>query len=171
MSFEMTLIGNRALQEKARVKSLLECNYFSESYGLALSEQEAYELIAARNLSLKTTARFEFGGAVLQKLIAAFCSSSYVDTKTYAQTLSDLVEVFYTYKGEFSDLLSDDELIDLMAQAFEKYSGGSVEKLSGDLLFDMARNVRAGHDPFYEEEITLDEDELYEQEKRAEQNG
>ncbi len=166
----MTLLGNQALLEKAQIKSLLECNTISEAYGLALNEQEAEEVAAARELALKTTGRFEFGGAVLQKLIAAFCSSSYVDTKTYAQTLSDLVEVFYTYKNEFLDLMNDDELIALMAGAFEKYAGGSVEKLAGDLLYDMAKNVRAGYDPFYEEPVALDEDERYEQEKRRERN-
>lgn len=58
------------------------------------------------------------------------------------ETLHDLLEMFYNYKNETLDLLSDDDLLDYMKKNFDGKCQGSVELLSGRELANMARNKR-----------------------------
>ena len=161
MSFELTVLNNSALLEKAAVRDILECNYISGVYGLALSESEARELVEVASDSLKASGRVQLGGGILDKLIAVFSASSYLTAQNYSETLQELVGIFYEYKNEFPQDVSDSELVEMMYKTFEERSGGSLEKLAGDCLAEMARNMRAGLPADYTEPIQLDEDEIY----------
>ncbi len=144
------------------VSEIVAYNQQTSRYGLTLTQQQAGELVETRTRSLAATGRVEFGGGVIGKLIDAFCDSSFLQQKEYAETLNELVEAFYYYKNETLDTLSDDELITLMKEYYNTRSGGSLELLTGRELEKLARGIRfAGFD---------DEDEPEDEESEA-QNG
>ena len=87
-------------------------------------------------------ASVEFGKGVLEKLIYAFCDSSYIYQENYVDTLSRLQDIFYLYKNESMDELTDDELIEYMRKTFDETCHGSLDYLEETCLEEFARNIR-----------------------------
>jgi hypothetical protein len=79
----------------------------------------------------------------------------------YAETIRELTEIFYSYKNETLDMISDNELIKFMRNSFDGVCQGSLELLSERELARMARNLRYGFAPDYSEDIESDEEEEY----------
>lgn len=130
------------LSSSARETSnILACNEFTEKRGLVLTERQAAEIAAVRERSLKETGRAEFGGGVSQKLVRAFYDSPYIDGDNYAETLCELTEIFYLYKDETQDALSDDAVIVFMKNAFNGRCGGCTELLKNDELTALAKSL------------------------------
>lgn len=153
MNIASTLIQKQAVEE------IEKCNEFTSRFGLTLSRVEAAELVETRASALKSNGRIEFGGGVLDKLIREFCDSPYISLHNYAETLNELTELFYYYKNEALDLISDDELIKFMKDSFDGKCQGSLELLAGRELANMARNLRYGYAPDYSEDEYYEEDE------------
>lgn len=130
------------MPEKDQVNALMKTNQVTNRFGLALSEEETRLLIRQKQDVLRQQQRVEFGGGVLEKLIFAFCDSNYIRQDDYAETLGRLLEIFYLYKNESLDELTDDELIDYMRQAFEGECYGSLEYLEETCLEDFVRKIR-----------------------------
>jgi hypothetical protein len=151
---------NSSLIQKQAVNEIVKCNDYTAHFGLTLTQPQAIELVETRSFSLKETGRIEFGGGVIDKIIKAFCDSSYITMENYTETLHELIEMFYYYKNETLDLMSDDVLIEFMNTAFNGVCQGSLDLLSGRELATMARNLRFGHQPDYAEDDVLDEDEI-----------
>ena len=107
-----------------------ECNAYSSRFGLILREDEIAELVQGREEALRAAGRIEFGGGILPKLIRAFCDSPFIERDNYAAVLSELQEMFYHFKTESRDKLSDDELIEFMVKTFNGRAQGSTEYLS-----------------------------------------
>lgn len=164
MSFDLTIFSKSLLQKQA-VLEIIECNKITEQYALKLTEQQAVELVETRSHSLKDTGRIEFGGGVIDKIIKEFCDSSYISQHNYAETLHDLVEIFYYYKNETLDLMSDDDLIKFMKKSFDGKCQGSLDLLKWRELEKIARNIRHGYDPEYKETdkegAEIDDDEQH----------
>lgn len=137
----------RAMQnaEQGEIGRMLACNQKSEAYGLALREEEARALLARRTLSLQKHQRVEFGESILPRLIFAFCDSAYLTREEYANTIGELLDVFYLFKNESGDRLTDDELLAFMREQFDGVCFGSVEYLAETCLERFARAVRAGY--------------------------
>lgn len=115
-------------------------NRRSEPYGLTLSESALQRLLLLRAEVLQQTGRIELGGGVLEKLIIAFCDSPYVVQSKYEDTLAELQELFYYFKNECRDLVTDDELLDAMRLIFNSVAHGSVEYL-GDIDWETMYRV------------------------------
>ncbi|MCB7303247.1 DUF6323 family protein [Bariatricus massiliensis] len=116
-----------------------------ERFALSLSEEEAKQLIVSRNASLKKYHRVEFGRGILDKLIYTFCDSQYICQNNYSETLIKLQDIFYEYKNEVQDKVTDDELLMFMKEQFEGVCYGDVEYLEGTCLKRFAQNVRMGY--------------------------
>lgn len=130
----------------AALAPILECNAFTAGkYGLALTEQQAVAVLKARDKALSATRRLEFGPSIIDKFIWAICDSPYVTRGNYAETLEELVALFYEYKNETVDRMTDDELIGYMEKCFNGPCQGSIELLGGRELEQMARRIREGH--------------------------
>lgn len=82
-----------------------------ESWGIAISTEQAAMLVQHQRAALRDTGRVDFGDGVLKKLTAAFCDSPYIQANDWADTLAQLTELFYTLKNETRDQLGDDALI------------------------------------------------------------
>lgn len=141
-----------------QIKKITECNQYTEKFGVQLSEQDALELVACRKNSLKEQERVEFGEGILPKLIFAFCDSPYIYQDNYTDTIATLQDIFYLYKNESLDELSDDELIEYMKQAFEGECQGSLEHLEDTCLEKFARAIRCNHHGFIGKQEDEDEE-------------
>lgn len=161
MSFGL-IIGefNSSLMEKRTINAIVECNSYTENFGLSLTPEQALQLVETRSVSLKATGRIEFGTGIIDKLVKEFCDSPYISMRNYTEIINELIEMFYYYKNETLDLMSDDELIGFMKKAFDGVCQGSIELLSGRELSNMAHNLRFYNNPYHIEEIDIpDEDE------------
>lgn len=117
---------------------------YAGQFGLSLSEEEISLLLNERKQSLREQERVEFGGGVLPSLIYAFCDSPYVYQDNFADTLGRLQEIFYLYKNESLDQLTDDELIAYMKTEFNGSCQGSLDHLEDTSLEKFARASRFG---------------------------
>ena len=149
------------LSENYQVGQILKTNETSKENGLTLTEEEAKALVAARGDTLREERRVEFGDSISPKLIRAFADSSFINQEDYAQTIARLQEIFFLYKNESIDMVSDEELLTIMKNAYENESGGDLEYLEGTALEDFARKVRAGEnwaDRYKREKLNLGDD-------------
>ena len=125
-----------------------QTNEYTQRFGLCLSDQDIRELMDRRRECLSEQQRIEFGTDILDKLIFAFCDSDYIYQENYADTIAKLQDIFYLYKNESLDELSDDELIDIMKNAFNGVCQGSLEYLEETYLDCFAREIRPGSHKF-----------------------
>lgn len=133
------------VRDKQELAAIVSCNEKTERFGLVLSEEKAGELVQARNTSLKKHRRVEFGKGILEELIFAFCDSEYISQDRYAETLMQLQEIFYEFKNESGDKLTDDELITFMREQFDSVCEGDLDYLAGTCLTIFSSAVRAGY--------------------------
>ncbi len=128
--------------EQLTMVEVLRINEESQKYGLVLTAAEANVLIESRNRAIRNHGRVELGIEVVKKIIAAFCSSPFINLDEYAWTLNELVEIFYYMKNETEDSMGDDELISIMQKFFNTSCQGSVELLRDRELAMLANNFR-----------------------------
>ena len=122
------------LSEKNQMVCVMDTNQYTQRFGLMLSEQEAELLVKEQTEVLKEQQRIEFGKGVLEKLIFAFCDSNFISHDNYAETIQRLQEIFYLYKNESMDELTDDELVEFMREAFDGKCQGSLDYLEDTCL-------------------------------------
>jgi hypothetical protein len=157
LPFELTVFDHAFIQKQS-TEEVLQCNEVTSRYGLTLTKQQAAALVETRSQVLKKTGRIEFGGGVIDKIIYAFCDSPYINGEKYEEILHDLLEIFYEYKNETHELISDDELIQYMRTSFNGVCHGALELLSGRELSQLRNDLLFGHMP-EETEIIKEEDE------------
>lgn len=139
----LNLFQNNSL-EKQIFTEILTCNNITGEYGLILREEDVKELLQTRTEALNKSGRIEFNGEIITKVISIFSDSPYISQYNYASTINELVEIFYNYKNETLDYISDDELIEIMKDFFDNYCQGSLELLEGKVLYKIADNIRNG---------------------------
>ncbi|WP_448899522.1 DUF6323 family protein [Clostridium baratii] len=132
------------MKKKQLAMEIKKCNEVTIKYGVTLSDTQIENLINKRFESLKNTGRVEFGDGVLKELIQAFCDSLYIFQENYEETLEELQEIFYFFKGEAMEQIADDELIEFMKKYFNEECQGSIEYLSGTNFEELCRNTRYG---------------------------
>lgn len=142
--FPLIKLENRSIT----IPHLVSFNKLTKKYGLSLSETDAKALIESRNESLVRHGRIEFGMGILDRIIFAFCDSPYLTQENYAETIHDLIEIFYYFKSDTFDTLDDETLIELMKTNFNEGCEGSVDLLAMKDLETMARSLREGNASF-----------------------
>lgn len=125
-----------------QVQKVMDMNQKTERFGLSLTQEDAKLLVERKMECLKEQQRVEFGETILSKLIDTFCDSPYISQNDYVDTISGLQEIFYLYKNESLDVLTDDELLEFMKEAFDGKCQGSLEYLEETVLEEFARNIR-----------------------------
>ena len=114
-------------------------------YGLTLSEQDAEILAQERKSTLIEQKRVEFGESILPRIIYEFCDSAFISQSNYVESLTRLQEIFFLYKNEMLDEISDEELLNFMKEQFETVCFGDFDYLEGTCLDIFAQAVRAGY--------------------------
>lgn len=137
------------LSGKNQLQKVMGMNAKTERFGLSLTEEDARMLVEKRLENLKEQQRVEFGEGILPKLIFTFCDSPYLDQGNYADIIAQLQEIFYLYKNESMDELSDDELLSLMKEAFDGECQGSLDFLQETVLEKYARKIRCDDRNFF----------------------
>jgi hypothetical protein len=127
----------------AQTERLRRSNEISARYGLTLGDSQIRLLIAAETESLRACGRLEFGEGILPRLIYTFCDSPFIVNQDYGDTLEILQDLFYTFKNELNDELSDDELLEAMRKLFHGRAQGSLEYLENMDTADLLRALRS----------------------------
>lgn len=153
------------LLEESQLTKVIEMNQKTKAFGLIMTEEDAKFLLDRRKESLREQQRVEFGEGILPKLIFVFCDSPYIYQENYVDTIARLQEIFYLYKNESMDELTDDELLGFMKDAFDGKCEGSLEYLEGTVLEEFARTIRKDGNQFFGKFYQIngggyDEDEL-----------
>lgn len=133
-----------ALLNRQMVAEIQKCNDFTSRYGLQLTDADIHELVESRRDALERSGRIEFGGGVIQKLIIEFADSPFLNQENYTETLTELQELFYYYKNESLEELTDDELIQIMKKYYDDVCQGSLEYLNSTTLENYCRDIRNG---------------------------
>lgn len=134
-----------ALLWQGGLEPVLETNQVSGRFGLALTKTDAELILKERTQVLKDQKRVEFGEGIVPKLIYEFCDSDYIDQDCYVDTILRLQDIFYRYKNEMQDEVTDDELLNFMREQFEEVCFGDLDYLEETCLSVFAREVRAGY--------------------------
>lgn len=135
-------------QQQNQLDKLIGTNQKTERYGLALTEQDAKLILEERKNSLQEQKRVEFGEGIVPKIIYEFCDSSYIDQNNYVTTIIRLQEIFYLYKNEMQDEITDDELLHLMKEQFELLCFGDLDYLESTCLANFSQAIRAGYEGY-----------------------
>lgn len=129
------------MSEQNQIAQVMQENEYTGKFGMVLSQEEAAELVSRKRETLREEQRIEFGESILAKLTRAFCDSAYIEPEDYARTLGRLQEIFYLYKNESMDELTDDELLEFMREKFDEVEG-SLDYLEDTVLDEFARKIR-----------------------------
>lgn len=136
------------LSNQNQIQAVLDTNSFSEEFGLQLSQEDAQLIISGRKSSLMEQRRVEFGKGIITSIICEFCDSDFINQNNYVDTLIRLQDIFFLYKNEMLDEITDDELLHLMKDMFENVCYGDLDYLEGTCLADFATAVRSGYQDF-----------------------
>ena len=138
--------------KQTEIANIKKCNEYTSKYGIVLSDNQISNMLERRKETLKETGRIELRFGIIDKLIKEFCDSLYVNQENFAETLYELIEIFYEYKNETMDLITDDELLAFMKKSFDGICQGNLEYLSGTILYKMRENFLRGKPIDYIEE-------------------
>ena len=133
------------MKQKQEMELLISNNEKTERFGLSLTKESAKELMLCRNESLRKYRRVEFGNGILDKLIFTFCDSQYIMQDNYLKSLAKLQDIFYEFKNEAQDKLTDDELLTFMKEQFESVCYGDLNYLETTCLERFAAAIRGGY--------------------------
>ena len=133
------------LQEQNQLSRVIKTNESTEQFGLCLTEQDAKLILEERKNSLAEQKRIECGEGIATKIIYEFCDSDYIHQNNYVDTIIRLQEIFYLYKNEMQDEITDDELLHLMKEQFENLCFGDLDYLESTCLANFAEAIRAGY--------------------------
>lgn len=145
---ELMVIAN----QKKELATIMESNSYTQEFGITLTEDDARLMVIGKNESLKQYQRVELGESMLKKIIFTFCDSQYVDNNNFKDIMIELQDVFYLFKNESDDQLTDDELLIFMKEQFETICMGDVDYLSGTCLERFSRAIRSGYMDYQETE-------------------
>ena len=137
------------LSGQNQLAKVIETNQVTEKFGLVLSEEDAKLLVNERSESLKEQKRIEYGESILPKIIYEFCDSDYISQRNYVETIGRLQDIFFLYKNEMMDEISDDELLHFMKEQFETVCYGDLEYLESTCLDVFAQAIRAGYQGYH----------------------
>ncbi|UZT81443.1 DUF6323 family protein [Caproicibacterium sp. BJN0003] len=141
MRSDFTMVPKK-LEKKELLGLMQDCNQITERFGLSLSDKQIQNLEEHRIKALQNTGRIEFGEGILKKLAYAFCDSPFLLPNSYEETLIELQDLFYYFKTESMERISDDELIEAMKEIYNGKAQGSLSYLSQTALEDLCRNLR-----------------------------
>lgn len=133
------------LLQENQLGKVVETNRTTAQYGLTLTEEEAKLILQERKSALQEQKRVEFGDSITPRIIYEFCDSDFIDQNNYVEMIVRLQEIFYLYKNEMMDEISDDELLHLMKEQFEEICFGDLDYLESTCLNNFAQAVRAGY--------------------------
>ena len=108
------------------------CN-FGEAVGDAVTDQEIFDIENRRNESLRSHGLLELDSRALEMLLTSIGQSPVFPSYDAAETVCDLIELYYALRSSCSFEVGDLELIEKIAASFES-SEGAVDLIDLDTL-------------------------------------
>lgn len=127
------LASQNQLMKVTYANQLLELNEKTKAYGLTLTEENVKHVIESRSLTLKSYERIELGINVTKRIVELFSSSPYVRAENYVNIITEIQEIFYYYKNETNEKVSDEALINIINKYFNMECEGSIQLLKGKM--------------------------------------
>ncbi len=130
----LPILGSQnQLMKETYSNKLLELNEKTKAYGLILTKEDAKHVIEARTQTLNSYERIELGLNATQKIVELFSASPYVNSKNYVSIITEIQEIFYYFKNETNEKVSDDDLINIIHKYFDMECAGSIQLLKGKM--------------------------------------
>lgn len=108
------------------------CN-FGEAVGVAVTDQEIFDIENQRNESLRSHGLLELDSRALEMLLTPIGQAPVFPCYYAAETVCELIELYYALRSSYSPEVGDPELIEKNAASFES-SEGSVDLIDLDAL-------------------------------------
>lgn len=145
--FGLSLFTNEYMVKQAK-ESIIKTNEYTKKFGLSLNEKEALLIVKEKNEALRSFGRVEFGAGISEKIIMEFADSPYLMKDDYVETIIELQDIFYYFKNESLDELTDDELLKIMKYYYDHDCQGDLGFLQSTLLENVCRSIRYGKRDF-----------------------
>ena len=118
---------------------------------LVLSREDAQIIIQEKRKILAELKLVELGESILPRMHYEFFDSGYIPQSEYRDALIRLQELFFTYREELRNYVTDDELLNFMREQFEEGCKGDFDRLEGR-LHDFAQAIRNGYRGYHSTE-------------------
>lgn len=109
------------------------CNFFGGAVGVAVTDQEIFNIENQRNESLRSHGLLELDSRALEMLLTLLGQAPVFPCYYAAETVCELIELYYALRSSYSPEVGDPELIEKNAASFES-SEGSVDLIDLDAL-------------------------------------
>ena len=124
------------------INNLIDLNSKANKYDLMITESIAREIAVYRSTALIENERFEINSNAVSRLTSAFLESRYIEQKDFADTIGEIINIFYHIKNETDNEISDDDLISEMLKVFTETCFGSIEIMQSKGLEKILRQYK-----------------------------
>lgn len=107
------------------------CNF--GAVGVAVTDQEIFDIENQRNESLRSHGLLELDSRALEMLLTFLGQAPVFPCYYAAETVCELIELYYALRSSYSPEVGDPELIEKNAASFESREG-SVDLIDLDAL-------------------------------------
>lgn len=115
------------------LKERLAAIFFGGAVGVAVTDQEIFNIENQRNESLRSHGLLELDSRALEMLLTLLGQAPVFPCYYAAETVCELIELYYALRSSYSPEVGDPELIEKNAASFES-SEGSVDLIDLDAL-------------------------------------
>lgn len=130
-------------QDKKFIEQLVDLNAKANNYGLVITESVAREIAVYRNKALAENERIEIKSDAVARLTSAFLETRYINQEDFAETMGEIIDLFYFIKTETENTISDDDLISEMLDTFQNNPCyGSIEHMQTKGLEKILRRYK-----------------------------
>ena len=98
----------------------------AQDKGLALTANQVRDIALAERACLSDRGRISFGEGAAARLVSAFATSPFVpgNGDGAAKVLVELTEVFYELRGDHPATITDEEIVESLAESFNGEAAG-----------------------------------------------
>jgi len=129
-------------EDKKFISDLVDLNAKANNYGLTITENTAREIMLYRQAALLENERVEFKSDAITRLTSAFLQTRYINQEDFADTMGEIINLFYLIKTETENAISDDDLISEMLKVFTETCFGSIEAMQSKGLEKILREYK-----------------------------
>ena len=115
------------------LKERLAAIFLGGAVGVAVTDQEIFNIENQRNESLRSHGLLELDSRALEVLLTFLGQAPVFPCYYAAETVCELIELYYALRSSYSPEVGDPELIEKNAASFES-SEGSVDLIDLDAL-------------------------------------
>lgn len=115
------------------LKERLAAIFFWGAVGVAVTDQEIFNIENQRNESLRSHGLLELDSRALEVLLTSIGQAPVFPCYYAAETVCELIELYYALRSSYSPEVGDPELVEKIAASFES-SEGVVDLIDLDAL-------------------------------------